>query len=734
MKRTTTILILLALSLNVLSQEIHEHDAFSEVMYKLKLTEDNLGYKPEGYWVRYPLAVEIPYTLPAFNSLMAEPQYIYDFVKTQAIAINEFLHPDYLKAGRDGITKVALFCGIMNQNTGFRAFNASLWAQPAAKEPMVQAIKELYTVTNHVFDYNRMEERGEFPLLEKDLRIALKQIHPLVQQEIARALINITEAWRFQQTAMRNIDYKDAVNCWRIRHLGETQFDGMEYYPQLDDLAKAVDMNSLYYAGIKLMAIAEQLADSLQMLKEAHKEIDWKSQYFNFSTPIGRIVLSGSKNDIHNYSDALLVVDFGGNDEWFGCVGATPSLQVPVSLAIDLEGDDQYINEDEYLPSQGAAIFGAAMLFDVSGNDTYKSKRLSQGAAMLGIGILADLDGDDTYDMWTSGQGAAYFGVGVAIDNTGNDSYTIWGDGQGYGGVGGAGSLINRSGNDHYYAEADTGIVYRSDFYHSSKGQYNYSYVQGCGVGRRGDITDGHSWAGGMGSLFDLEGNDTYEAGGWAQACGYWYGMGFLYDERGNDVYKSTGWSQAAGAHFCIAALFDEGGDDQHIVWEKLAAGIAFGHDYTIAILVNKGGNDLYKIKDDGLGYAINKSQVFFVDTEGDDEYITSGKGHNYGATNNDRNNPPGVSSMYHLFGDQICFFMDLQGTDSYKMNEFDSKLVETESRIEDDKEIWSPTPEEKEKQKHTRNYGLGIDFKDWAFPAVHYFENKLQVSHKEFK
>ena len=118
---------------------------------------------------------------------------------------------------------------------------------------------------------------------------------------------------------------------------------------------------------------------------------------------------------------------------------------------------------------------------------------------------------------------------------------------------GGVGALVNRTGKDHYWCEPLSADVYRPDF-HSKDSKLNYSYAQGCGVGRRGDITDGHSWAGGMGTIIDLEGNDVYESANWSLGCGYWYGMGFAYDGGGDDTYKSASWSQAAGAHFCIGA------------------------------------------------------------------------------------------------------------------------------------------------------------------------------------
>jgi hypothetical protein len=709
-------------------------DAFKEMMSLLNITEDNLGFKPKGYWTRYPVPEDIPYKILAFNDLFAEPQYMYDYVHNMAQAVEDYLHPEYMKKNSNGIMKVGFYCGVLNVSEQFRAYNSSLWAEVAREEPLLNAIKEIYLKTNTVYRYNRMNEAADYPLVERDLRNALKNIHPAIQRVVASTLLNLYEAWRFQQTAMRNVDYKKASNVWRIRHLGETQFDGMGYYSDLEDCAKAVDMNSIYYAGVKLMETSEWLADTLVKLKNSKITIDWKNQNLDVETPIGRLIISSTKDDLHKNTDALLQVDLGGDDTWIGQAGSTPSLQIPINLAIDLEGNDKYINEDEYAPSQGAAVFGAAMLLDVSGNDHYISKRLSQGAAMLGMGILTDLEGDDQYEMWTDGQGAAYFGVGLAIDNKGNDSYTIWGEGQGYGGTGGVGTLVNRTGTDYYYAEADTAKVYRMDQSHSSKGQYNYTYCQGAGIGRRGDVTDGHSWAGGMGTLIDLDGDDKYIAGGWSQACGYWYGMGFLYDRAGNDYYKATHWSQVAGAHFCMAGLFDEGGNDQFIQWEKLASGTGFGHDYTIGIFYNKGGNDIYKLHDDGLGYAINKSQVFFIDTEGDDTYIRGGKGHNYGWNNYEQSNPPGVELIYHLYSDQISFFGDLKGNDRYLTGDFPAGNDKADSLMKDGVEFFYPNKEQKEKLTTKRYYGIGKDFDNWQGPEIEYFRDKMKKKYTEFK
>lgn len=699
-----------------------EKDAFQVMMEKLGLNEKNLGYIPKGYWTRYPDPQDIPYKMLAFDDLMAEPHRIYDFVRNMGLAAEDFLHPDYLEKNSNSLLKVTFYTGIRNITSQFRPYGASLWSELDEKEPLLSAVREIYAKTGRVYRYNAMNAASDFPLIEKDLRDAIKPVDIKIRKEIAKTVLNLLEAYRFQQTGMRNVDYKNALKCWRIRKLGETQFDGLEYYPEMEDCAKKIDMNSIYYAGHKLLESGERLADALTGLKKT-SSIDWKTQNLNIETPIGRIVLGGSGDNIHSYSDALLVVDFGGNDTYNGAVGANPSLNVPVSLVVDMDGDDNYINEDEYVPSQGAGVFGAGVLIDVKGRDHYKSRRLSQGAAMFGIGVLADFEGDDTYEMWTSGQGGAYFGVGVAIDGTGDDKYRLWGDGQGYGGVGGVGALVNRTGKDHYWCEPFAANAFRPD-YHSKDSKLNYSYAQGCGVGRRGDITDGHSWAGGMGTIIDIEGDDIYESANWSLGCGYWYGMGFVYEGGGNDSYKSTGWTQASGAHFCIGALFDEEGNDEHTVWEENSNGLGFAHDYTVALLINKGGDDHYKLKGEGLSRAINMSQVFFFDTDGNDTYVSDGKSSNYGE-NNFKTEPPQIESFYHLYSDQISLFADINGKDTYKTEDFKTGKESIDTRIKDGSEKFMPTNSNQLPNK--RYFGLGIDFLNWKGPEIEYFRDKMK-------
>jgi hypothetical protein len=702
------LLALILFSSIALSQPVPpEEDLLLAVLHNSGIDHHELGFEPKGYWTRYPDPQDIPFINLAFSDLLAEPLRIYDFVSVMATAADQHLHPDDLASNEVSLLKAVYYTGARQSSAQMRDYSASLWAETEPGQPLVAAIREIYQTTGRVWRYNAMGAASDFPLNEEEVLRQVDGLDLKVRQLVAETVLHLLHAHQWAETGRRNVDPANMMAVWRIRRLGETQFDGLEYYPELEDCANNLDKNSIYYAGSKLLESGWILADTLSALIESRR-VDPYRQRLNISTPIGRIVIGDGFENEHNYSDACLVIDLGGNDTWYGAAGATPSLDIPVSLAIDLSGHDRYINDQEFLPAQGAGVFGAGVLIDCKGNDTYSSKRLSQGAAMLGYGVLADYDGDDEYHLWTSGQGAAYFGVGVALDGAGDDKYSIHGDGQGYGGVGGVGALINRTGWDEYYAEPFVSdSVYRPD-YHSEKGYRNYSYAQGCGIGRRGDITDGHSWAGGMGILIDLYGNDRYTSANWSLGCGYWYGMGFLYDGEGDDIYKASAWSAGAGAHFAIGAHIDDGGNDEIHLWDDSAYGLAFGHDYTVALHFNRGGDDLYRVMGDGIGFAINMSQAFFVDTGGRDTYVTR-KGRNFGWNNYEQYNPPPPGAFPHLFSKQVSLFLDSDGYDVYQ-NEDDMADRHSDPRFSDDRTVFTPEPSERVLLSNPNYFGIGID------------------------
>jgi hypothetical protein len=246
----------------------------------------------------------------------------------------------------------------------------------------------------------------------------------------------------------------------------------------------------------------------------------------------------------------------------------------------------------------------------------------------------------------------------------------------GFGGPGGIGILADRSGNDEYESEPEAAKAGRADYHSDHK--VAVSNAQGVGSGRRGDGSDGHAWAGGLGALLDVDGNDTYTAGNFSQGLGYWYGTGLLWDGAGDDKYASVYFTQGSGAHFAVGALIDESGNDVHTLGHNAGAAYGFGWDVVNALLLDRGrGNDRYEAKIISTGLGQVRSNGLFLDEGGDDVYVldvgTTGFGDvdqrpEYAA--------PGRSTTFPFHLGQVGLFLDLGGKDTYQRRAADGALA----------------------------------------------------------
>jgi hypothetical protein len=476
-----------------------------------------------------------------------------------------------------------------------------------------------------------------------------------VRPVLGKLIMNIIDAHRWAELAFRNVPAEKRAVAARRFNLGEEQVDAFDYCPEVDDVARTWDEASLWYAGQKCVQALDDARLALRGLDQVGPfAFDWE-------TPWGWIRIRGDGNDVVDGTDALLIIDLGGNDRYTGEVAASNPYR-PIGMLLDCGGDDSY---EATGPAQGAGLCGIGILLDNAGNDVYAASRYAQGVGQFGLGLCADFAGDDRYFVKFTGQGCGYFGVGLLLDSDGRDQYLLYADGQGLGGVGGVGVLADRTGDDSYEAVRDAKITGRPS-YHSPGDDISVNNAQGCAMGRRGDGADGHSWAGGLGALLDTEGNDKYTSGNWTMGTGYWFGMGALHDGGGDDEYRGVCYSQGTGAHFCIGTLVDEGGNDMHIAEVTSNSSLAWGHDFSISLLVNLGGNDVYDVKDNGLSYSINRSLTAVIDIGGDDRYVGKA-GHRPGmALFSDRFSARDGVSTYFTDSTSLGLFLDVGGRDTY--------------------------------------------------------------------
>lgn len=466
----------------------------------------------------------------------------------------------------------------------------------------------------------------------------------------------------------------------------------------LDALA-TFDRAALAYASVIL---ATHLDAALAKLRAALKDdaVEPHEQTVRLTTRLGPIQLRGTAPDESPLAFPLLTVDVAGDDVCHAAALTHKRLGT-LAVHVDLAGNDTY-GSGSADATIACGLCGVALLIDLAGDDTYASHESGLGCGVFGTGVLLDVSGDDSYRSTAAwGQGAAHVGVGALIDLAGNDDYECAQQSQGLGGPLGAGLLIDVAGNDSYVARDDGNV---SELY---LGQ-SVAMSQGCGYGRRADIGDGRSVAGGVGVLVDGAGDDRYHAQVWAQGCGYWWGLGILEDRGGDDAYQNGKYSAGAAAHFAIGVCIDLAGDDLHNAYNTTAKNQFQGHarDGSIGLFVDGDGDDAYDVCHNCAGSGDLNSIGLFWDRRGDDRYT-------FHPT--DLTEPPngwndtgafGTSTRYkpfHSFRDDLPtwgVFLDTGGQDTY-VNERPPQGFEATPAA--DGASWKP-------QRGPLVFGLGYD------------------------
>ncbi|MHB8603677.1 MAG: DNRLRE domain-containing protein [Thermoplasmatota archaeon] len=182
------------------------------------------------------------------------------------------------------------------------------------------------------------------------------------------------------------------------------------------------------------------------------------------ASPALLITSCGSSTIDASRGVAAVDIDLGGNDVYLGKVGAvdeTNSTAHPVTVLLDMGGDDTYSGFDQ---TQGAGIFGVGLIMDVAGNDDFEAHDRSQGYGFQGVGAIMKIGGNDVYNAVNASQGrsekmVAGLSIGMLIDTSGDDSYhSLTGQGYGTGGF-----LFDFGGHDTYSPNANpTGLPIHS--------------------------------------------------------------------------------------------------------------------------------------------------------------------------------------------------------------------------------------------------------------------------------
>ncbi|KQC11798.1 MAG: hypothetical protein APR63_12150 [Desulfuromonas sp. SDB] len=635
------------------------------VLGLINLSIEDLGYHPQHYWISYPHPDQIPYTLPVFSDLFAQPQFIYPYIRQAAREFQVYSDSQQVDSNPQFLYKLSHHLGINRIYTGFRSYrsNLELFETSGDSSEILTELRLLEKSLDYVEEislkWGYLADSGQQYAQwrqNRNLWFDCFNNNSRGQKYYAILLYNLAETVNQLNLGLRNVD-RELI----ISYLSNCQSDDPDQLRLREDIYDKIDFASLWYGSLKLSELAGYL-----VVHGKNSELIPDTTLSLF-TPLGQVIIGGSGEDSFICGDEpiLAMVDWGGSDYY---LSKPDSGNFYLILLLDWQGDDIY--QSVQTPGLACGILGISILVDVEGNDHYTADRNSWGWADLGFSALYDLDGDDYYSCGQQGLGASYSGVGILADFKGEDQYSIYQEGIGFSAYGGIGICADREGDDFYYAEPEAEKAGLEGDYHSG-GKILSNLAMGAGWGRRADMTDGHCYGGGLGMLIDLEGDDDYYAGNWAQGVGYWLGMGFLYDGKGNDIYQSCYFATASGAHYAMGAMIDEGGNDFYQMWGDsvevpewgwAGAGISFGWDYVIALLVNLGGDDFYQAKKIALGCSQIRSNALFIDISGDDCYQFPQQQQGMGSSDfRDYYVKP-----FYCFNKSIGIFIDQGGEDKY--------------------------------------------------------------------
>lgn len=561
-----------------------EEDLVSKVLSEINLTKENLKYSDSAI-NRLP---RDPFRLPFFDDKLKDPINTPTFLKSNA---------SYLLSNANSLRNLIYYSSLRlgYSNSSFPDYDIDYSFKIVENNPLLYAVSEIHTFSGKPLS------SWSFEYLKKEV----EKIPIELQKEIAKILYASIDFKIFRDAAFNDIDKLELVKAFNnpAALFTDDSFDLLTY-----NIALKCDYSLLFYGGVQLTNTIDKSLAEIKKLS-LPKNLD-----FNWTTPLGRIILKGKDNDEYHFNDVLFLLDAGGNDTYFNGAGVNSSFFNPVSICIDLAGNDIYETKTDITYSQGAGVFGAGILLDLDGDDNYNSSDYSQGFGCFGIGILKDFSGNDTYNSNVLSQGAALYGIGLLIDTDGNDSFNAYLASQGFGFSKGFGALIDTKGNDSYVAN-DENIIYPS----AQTTEHNTSLCQGFGFGRRADLSDGKNMSGGFGLLIDASGDDTYSCGVFGQGSAYWAGTGVLYDGDGDDSYKGIWYVQGGVAHFGIGLLLDEKGNDSYDALINMAQGA--GHDFSLGYLIDKEGDDIYTAPNLALGGGNSNGMGFFADCGGNDTY-----------------------------------------------------------------------------------------------------------------
>ena len=401
----------------------------------------------------------------------------------------------------------------------------------------------------------------------------------------------------------------------------------IEYYIELIkkiDFKMLMLASEIYFKGMDILANSDISHINFNKIHQ-------------LNTQFGRLISGTYSNDTY-LDKCFFIYEPEGNDIY--STDISTNYKYPFFTIIDNNGDDTYRNSN--IGELFNIMFGIGYHVDKQGNDLYYGDDYTF-SSNFGSLISIDLQGNDQYISGSRSLGSSLFGISLLINKGGNDWYSSTQESQGFAGplacgvLADYGSEIVSDNSDNYFSGGR--------YLHSPLAPEDFrSMSQGFGYGIRPDM------AGGIGIIFEQNGNDNYNAGAYAQGVAYWLALGIVIDLSGNDFYNAIYYPQGSGIHLAGGFLYDEKGDDHY--YSKFGPGQGAGHDYGVGFLIDRSGNDAYSV-DGGNGLGLTNSVGVFLDVQGNDRYERKRKD-SYGYANIAR------------YSGGLGLFLDTSGNDSY--------------------------------------------------------------------
>ncbi|MEA3312015.1 MAG: hypothetical protein U9Q76_07330, partial [candidate division WOR-3 bacterium] len=216
------------------------------------------------------------------------------------------------------------------------------------------------------------------------------QWSPETEEALSVIILASAQAIEMRNLAFRDLSNEEQQRLWdkSLGYIGDDTALTAEDVYFVEEAIGRIEY-SLLYAGLEDLAM---VLDTLMPFIDSLKD---ELPRFEFETPYGTVKIAWEGDDEYD-GDYLLLIETGG-DELYSRAGANPDIAHPLSIVIDLDGSDRYINTS-HDPTIAAGVLGAGILIDWRGDETYESNGTGEGAGLFGLGLLYDREGTDHYE------------------------------------------------------------------------------------------------------------------------------------------------------------------------------------------------------------------------------------------------------------------------------------------------------------------------------------------------